>query len=410
MITNNNMNGKIKGKSIWNFVTALDWELDNVEDRLNHVRKILGEYQVDGVNFYHEYFDEVFNQDNPHSKVNLILSTSSARYDESNISKALEIIESYILCSRDEIENRKKDKIVYKIYNSKELLDRFKQEENLTYKLASVNSDRSNNCDKGDENKLDKEFENVFAIFQLPKNYKKVKDIVIEKKDFERFPILKEYQHSIDHMESKLQELMKIDLKKIKDKKVKDDIRNRKNILKKNLRLLKLDMLDAKKMIERPIIWKSPLKDSGCADYDILDMFDKEVVKELLRVHKNVDLQDDLSCILVDLENLINKIEFTDKQRKVLELWSNGLATGEISKRLNVKPNTIAGCLNSVVDLIVKQYEKEYEEWYYLNIRKGEYKRCKECGENKLISRFDVKKDNKDGRKTICKECLKNKK
>ena len=67
-------------------------------------------------------------------------------------------------------------------------------------------------------------------------------------------------------------------------------------------------------------------------------------------------------------------------------------------------------CLNSVVDLIIKQYEKEYEEWYYLNIRKGEYKRCKECGENKLISRFDVKKDNKDGRKTICKECLKNKK
>lgn len=410
MITNNNMNGEIKGKSIWNFVTALDWEIDNVEDRLNHVRKILGEYQVDGVNFYHEYFDEVFNQDNPHSKVNLILSTSSARYDESNISKALEIIESYILCSRDEIENRKKDKIVYKIYNSKELLDRFKQEENLTYKLASVNSDRSNNCDKGDENKLDKEFENVFAIFQLPKNYKKVKDIVIEKKDFERFPILKEYQRSIDHMESKLQELMKIDLKKIKDKKVKDDIRNRKNILKKNLRLLKLDMLDVKKMIERPIIWKSPLKDSGCADYDALDMFDKEVVKELLRVHKGVDLQDDLSCILVDLENLINKIEFTDKQRKVLELWSNGLTTGEISKKLKVKPNTVVSCLNSVVDLIVKQYEKEYEEWYYLNIRKGEYKRCKECGENKLISRFDVKKDNKDGRKTICKECLKNKK
>lgn len=402
MITNNNMNGEIKGKSIWNFVTALDWELDNVEDRLNHVRKILGEYQVDGVNFYHEYFDEVFNQDNPHSKVNLILSTSSARYDESNISKALEIIESYILCSRDEIENRKKDKIVYKIYNSKELLDRFKQEENLTYKLASVNSDRSNNYDEGDENRLDKESENVFAIFQLPKNYKKVKDIVIEKKDFERFPILKEYQHSINHMESKLQELMKIDLKKIKDKKVKNDIRNRKNILKKNLRLLKLDMLDAKKMIERPIIWKSPLKDSGCADYDALDMFDKEVVKELLRVHKGVDLQDDLSCILVDLENLINKIEFTDKQRKVLELWSNGLATGEISKKLKVKPNTVVSCLNSVVDLIVKQYEKEYEEWYYLNIRKGIYKKCSRCGEVKLISQFSKNGNRLRGN---CKNC-----
>jgi hypothetical protein len=226
---------------------------------------------------------------------------------------------------------------------------------------------------------------------------------VIEKKDFERFPILKEYQHSIDHMESKLQELMKIDLKKIKDKKVKDDIRNRKNILKKNLRLLKLDMLDAKKMIERPIIWKSPLKDSGCADYDALDMFDKEVVKELLRVHKSVDLQDDLSCILVDLENLINKIEFTDKQRKVLELWSNGLTTGEISKKLKLNPSTITKCLNGVVDLIVKQYEKEYEEWYYLNIRKGEYKRCNRCKNVKLVSQFD--KNGKKGLRSCCKKC-----
>ena len=403
MIENNNMNGEIKNKKIWDFVTELDWSIDNVEGRLECVRNILGEYKIGEVNFYHEFFEEVFNQDNSHSKVNLLLNTNSARYDESNISKALEIIESYILCTPDEIELRKKDKIEYKIYNSKQLYDRYEQERNLVYKLATVNSDRSNNYDKEDKYRLDKEFENVFAIFLLPKNYKKVKDIKIENKDFERFPILKEYQQSINHMRCKLDELMNIDESKIKDKEILKDIRSRKKAIKKNLKLLKLDMLDIKKQLEMPIIWKAPLKDNGSADYDELDMFDKNVVKELLRVHKQVDLQDDLSCILVDLDNLINKIEFTERQYEVLELWRNGLTIRDISKELHVKESTVSITLDRAIDSIVKQYEKEYEEWYYLNIRKGQYKQCSKCGEVKLISQFN--KNGKKGLMSMCKKC-----
>lgn len=405
MIKNNNMNGKIKGKSIWNFVMALDWSLDNVEDRLEHVRKILGEYKIGDVNFYHEFFEEVFNQDNPHSKVKLILSTDDARYEESNIAKALEVIESYILCSRDEIEERKKNETKYKIYNSNELLKRFEQERNLMYKLSTVNSDKSNNYDKDDSRK-DKDYDgNVFEIFQLPKNYKKVKDIVIEKKDFKRFPILNDYQQSINHMKEKLKELMEIDENKLNEEDLRD-LRSRKKMIMKNLKLLKLDMLDAKKQLEMPIIWKAPLKDNGSADYDMLDMFDKNVVKELLRVHKQVDLQDELSCILVDLENLIKKINFTKRQREVLDMWSKGLSASAIARELNVKPQTIAASLDSVIALIVKQYEKDYEDWYYLNIRKGQYKKCSKCGETKLISRFDKK--GKQGLQSRCKKCRKN--
>lgn len=402
MIENNNMNGEIKNKKIWDFVTELDWSIDNVEERLEHVRNILGEYKIGEVNFYHEFFEEVFNQDNPHSKVNLILNTNSARYDESNISKALEIIESYILCSPDEIELRKKDKVEYKIYNSKQLYDRYEQERNLVYKLATVNSDRSNNYDKEDKYRLDKEFENVFAIFLLPKNYKKVKDIKIESKDFERFPILKEYQQSINHMKCKLDELMSIDESKIKDKEILSDIRNRKKAIKKNLKLLKLDMLDIKKQLEKPIIWKAPLKDNGKADYDELDMFDKNVVKALLQVHKQVDLQDDLSCILVDLGNLINKIEFTNKQRIVLNMWSDGVEPIIIARTLNMKQSAVNKYIDTIVGMIVKQYEKEYEEWYYLNIRKGTYKQCSRCGEVKLISQFSK---NGNRLRSNCKDC-----
>ena len=245
MIEHNNMNGKIKGKNIWSFVLELDWTLKKTEDRIKLVEKILGKYEIDGVAFYHEYFEEVFNQDNPHSKVKLLLGANSVRYDESNISKALEIIESYILCTDEEKELRNKDKIKYKIYNSKELFDRFKQEERLIYKLSSVNSDRSNNYDKGDYRK-DKENENVFEIFQLPKRYKKAKDILIKKSDIEKYPILKDYQNSIDYLKNKLEELSKIDENEFESEESLKEFRQYKNMIRRNLKSLKIDMLDIK--------------------------------------------------------------------------------------------------------------------------------------------------------------------
>ena len=87
-------------------------------------------------------------------------------------------------------------------------------------------------------------------------------------------------------------------------------------------------------------------------------------------------------------------------------MWRNGLETGLIAKNLNIKPQTVTGSLNSAIDLIIKQYEEDYENWYYLNIRKGEYKRCSRCGEVKLTSQFDKK--GKQGYQSRCKKCRKN--
>ena len=170
---------------------------------------------------------------------------------------------------------------------------------------------------------------------------------------------------------------------------------------------VKKDMMEVKRQLQMPIIWKSPLKDEGGADYNELDMFDKNTVKELLRVHKQLDLQDDLSCILVDLDNLINKIELNDRQHEILEMWRNGVETGTIAKILNVKPQTIHGNIDSIVETIIKQYEEDYENWYYLNINKGQYKKCSRCGEIKLISQFNKEPKGKDGYKKHCKKCYK---
>ena len=384
---NNNFYGKIGGKHIGNFLN-FNYKLNTCEDRIAFVNEVLEMYKVDGVEFYHEYFDEVYDQERKHSKIDLVIDKSKSTYTTSNIASSLELIANYILAV-DDVD----DKVNYKIYTSEELFKRACQEFNVINDVAKANG----GLDMKYEEEGNKDVE-AFPFFQLPRNYKKVKDLKLEKEDLEKYPPMKDYYEFYNYLKEESKRLWGT-----KNLSKEDMVRRGK--IKKLLPEIKKDMMDAKKQLQMPIIWKSPLKDNGGADYDLLDMFDKEVVKELLRVHKGVDLQDDLSCILVDLENLINKIEFTDKQRKVLELWSNGLATGEISKKLNVKPNTVVSCLNGVLDLIIKQYEKEYEEWYYLNIRKGEYKKCSKCGEVKLVSQFD--KNGKRGLYPRCKKCRK---
>ena len=57
--------------------------------------------------------------------------------------------------------------------------------------------------------------------------------------------------------------------------------------------------------------------------------------------------------------------------------------------------------------LIASQAEDEYLYWYYLNIKKGKYKKCSRCGQIKLAHNkyFSKNKTSKDGYYSICKKC-----
>lgn len=389
---NNHFYGEIDGKNIYSYLKK-DYKLNTVEERIDYINELFGMYEIDGVMFYDEYWDEVYNQDREHSKIDLILDKSKSTYSTSNIALALEGIADYILRVDD---YKDKDERKYVIYNSEELFNRACQEYNVTSNLARVNGGLGMmGLSKDDSNNRNTE-QNAFPFFQLPKNYNLVKDLKIEKEDLTKYPEINDYNKFYLYLKDEYRKFFK--KKKLTPKDMK-----RKCLIRKVLSELKKDMIIAKKELERPIIWKSPLKPTGCPDYNELDMFDKNVVKALLQVHKQVDLQDDLSCILVDLDNLINEIKFTKRQYEVLELWRNGLTIENISKELHVKENTVSITLDRAIDSIVKQYEKEYEEWYYLNIRKGTYKQCRRCREVKLISQFN--KNGKKGFMSMCKKC-----
>ena len=378
---NNHFYGKINGKSIGSFL-KFNYNLNTCEERIDFVNEVLEMYRVDGVEFYNEYFDEVYDQDRKFGKIDIVIGKDKSQYTESNIASALEMIANYILAVDE------KDKgINYKIYTSEELFNRACREYNVINSVAKANGGLDMNYGEN--------ISEAFPIFQLPKNFKKVKDLKVEKKDLEKYPPMKDYTDFYEYLKEESKRLWNT-----KGLSKEDMVRRSK--IKKILPEIKKDIIEVKKQLQMPIIWKAPLKDNGSADYDELDMFDKNVVKVLLQVHKQVDLQDDLSCILVDLDNLINNIKFTERQYEVLELWRNGLTIENISKELHVIQSTVSITLDRAIDSIIKQYEKEYEEWYYLNIRKGTYKKCSKCGEVKLISQFSKNGNRLRGN---CKDC-----
>ena len=67
---------------------------------------------------------------------------------------------------------------------------------------------------------------------------------------------------------------------------------------------------------------------------------------------------------------------------------------------------------NKIPKLIASQAEHEYLQWYYLNKKKGQYKKCSRCGQTKLAHNryFSKNKTSKDGFYSICKDCRNKKK
>lgn len=444
MFNNNNFYGEIDGKKISEYSKDLDYSIEDTSERIEYIKKRLGIKEINGIEVTDKILEEVFMQkgnikmntngkffvegiekplsykefiswcecngyvpeeylyenDLGHksswrevgdtSHIKLHLNTNDALYSESNVARVLETLGSYIL-AKDEDEKNKDEKI--KTYNSKELFLRAIKEEETMKEL----SPNSKNCE--------------FAVFKMEKNYKKeIKDKVTAE-DIRKYPEVKNY---IDAYNINLAEYKALG----KKEKLTSEESKRKYYLKKTLSSLKVDALDTKLAFERPIKWKQPLKDNGCPNWDYLDLMDREHVKCLLQVSCGDDLQNDLACIRTDLEKVINKTEFTKKQKEVLKLWMMDMSLSKdkikgskgIAETLGMTAPGALKVLNQAIDKIINTYEEELEDWYYLNICKGKYKKCSKCNEVKLISKFDKEKKGKMGVKAKCKECSKTKK
>lgn len=440
---NNNFYGKINGITASDLVKNMNYELNTINDRIEFVKSRLLIDEINGVQFPIPYLEQVFMQEDPNmsgkdglfyvsdvdkhmtldelekwcddnekqyekylgkGKIKLILNKKDSLYSDSNIARILESLGTYIL-----ILDKKKDNEEYiKVYHSEELFKRALKEERLINKIALNMNEAMYAKGTHDENV-------EFAILSIPKNFKKEKKFTkkddnslekLDKKYGDKYPGFRDYYNSYKHFKRLAYELTHDNDGNVI--KLNKEQERRKKLLYKHIKGLKEDMFDYLNAKMRPIMMKSPLKDSGTPSWDMYDELDKGHIKALLSFTDRIDLQDDLSVIIRDLNNTISECEFTDIQWNVLKLLRKDKTQEDIGYILNISQQMVNTHIKAIVNKIYNKNLEKYTNWYYLNICRGNYKKCSICGEIKLTNNFGLNSRRKDGFETFCKQCRNN--
>lgn len=402
-MNNNNFYGAINNSKIYDFSRALDYKL-NANERLKLVEDILSSDKAT------EYFSEVFTQETD-NKVKLELKAKEdSLYSDSNVAKELSKMADYILFA-----NKDDKDVEYKIYKDEQLFNKMIKEQ-------SLDTDSQEETDNI-----------IHFLLSSNKNYKKAIEQVITKEDIESIDELKDYDKMLQSITyrlkkislveklfsktsrfTKLEMLTEADIELLHNFNLEPNeltvelyktLERSKEQLKKQSALIKQDMLDIKDMIKGTIYFKQPLADSTQVDYEQFDWTNKAHIKELLKVY-NRDLQSDLSCLVVDLDNLIRDTKLSKRDSNILKLYREGLTLEAIGNRYSLSKQMIEHIVNRIINNIINTYNKQHEDWYYLNVEKGTYKTCKSCNEVKLISNFATDSKMKDGHKNKCKACV----
>ena len=379
---NSYFRGSIDNKTIHNYKNKLDYNIDSLEDRKLEIKKLLSIEVIDNIEFSNEEFWNVV-WDIGVCKASI--NTNESLWSETNVCLTLESMANYLLAKHTK---EKRENI--KVYDSYELFKRAIQEQEVIRKHGEAEEDG-------------------VIVFRQKKNYKLDPKPTVTSKDKKRFTEVNDYDKYKDYLmklrddkEAREELAKKLDL----DYGIK--IKNSSDIYKfilKHLPLVSDDMLNVKLQREKAIKWKYPLKDSGNEiDWDYLDMFDKDHVKALLAVPKDMELTNDM---YITRDILVEQARLTDVQRNILNLWKRDRTLQNIADTLGMSHSNVKKHLDKIVDKVINQYEKEYEDsYYYLNVVKGKYKKCTCCGEVKLISRFGNDSKGTFGKKSKCKECV----
>jgi hypothetical protein len=190
------------------------------------------------------------------------------------------------------------------------------------------------------------------------------------------------------------------------------------NIKKLNniIKDLRWEMVSLKKGILRIL----EVNSSGHSDYDPdydVDWLNRDHMSLLLSCNYKKDIYDftsNIDCVLYDFNNIVKDCDFNSDQSNIVDLSEKGYKWESKSK----KEPTISSTMNKnglalwqqmkgIITIIAQKSYDIYEDWYYLNICKGTYKKCNKCGAIKLVSKFNTHPSTKDKYDCTCKDCKK---
>lgn len=411
--TNNNFHGKIDGNRCVDYYRKINNKTASSKEAIENIIDVLNIEDIDGVQFVNEFWTKVFLQNDEDEfigGIKLILNKEDSLYSESNIAKTLEKMGTLILD-----KSRIKDNPLThcKVYHSLGMFNKAIDELETLRNIINNNSEAKYSMDKG------LTYDIVLANQSNYKHEKKIKDLndkdmeLLNNKYKEKYPQIDDYYKAYINIrkqynkikripESELEKYPEQERSKHKFRKLtpKESEKARKlNAISKELKQDFIDCLNAK---IRPIVFKCPLPDKGCPDYGLIDFFNAEHIKALLPVKRGENYQNDLDCIIHDLDELLKECNFTDKQRTLIEMLREDKTYEFMGQQIGVDRSTVNKYINLAVNKIVNKYEEQYEDWYYMNVQKGKYKKCNKCNKVKLTSKFSKKGK---GLQPYCKEC-----
>lgn len=331
-----NFTAKIEGVGVSDIKGRIDYTLDELNERMECVNDVL-EY---GDMFYQEYYDK-------HCKVDI--TCDDYLLSEGNVSQSLESMANYIL-AKDPEYNKTEDNYYIR---EQELIKKNNKE------------DEFNGTDESLIEGLD-----VGEGFQPPKNnqnFKKLKKQSIDSSDLLRTDelgsVLRDYnsflnliskytkkhydsEGNIIHMPGKKAELY---------------------VYTKHHSAVRDDMIICKDSLMRTHGYNLRyFSESTMPDYSKIDMTNKEhllgswvqysdrKVKSngLLSFTPTDDYQDDFNCIIVDVQNLVDKAELTDVESEVLELYRKGLRVFQIVEELGLTKKKVEKALDRIANKV----------------------------------------------------------
>jgi len=334
-MASNDFKSSLDGLTINDLRKKIDYSVSSERERKQSVEKMLNENS-----FLELYFDEYYNSN---------INTEDTLFSESNVSKYIEELGTFLLNSDEEKQRRKEeeDSVQYKFYsNPLEFQTKVNKEKNI----SEFNTTEGTNSD----NVID-------FLLNTKSNAKKMKKQVIEGKDLKREDelgnILNDYDNFLKVITGKLKKL-----KEDTENGIDNEDKGKRFLLTSAKSSVKKDMVDTKDIILGVFGYNITSSNSG-GEYRFEDneLNSTEVFREILRLSSKKDktrLDSDLYHIFLDVENVIEKAKQQNKLSKneviILNDVKAGLRDCDIARDNNWSSAYVNQQLRRTVKKLVK--------------------------------------------------------
>ena len=334
---------KIDDVDVHSIKSMINYKIDSLEDRMKCVDIALAH----GDKFYQEYFDKYCDP---------AITNSDMLLSESNVVQSLESMANYILAKDDEYNKTESSYFV-----SDHELDRKMRKENEfdnTGTSLIVGKD---------------ETVSIYEEAKSNQNFKKSKTQTIKPSDFERDDelgsILRDYNTFINLISNYTKkDKVTGETKKI-DKKANLYTYSRQHSS------IKDDMIICKDSMMKTHGYNLKyFSESTQPDYDMIDLsnvdhllgseveYKDTTIKSdgLLSFTPTDDYQDDFNCIVVDVQNLVDKTDLDEFELNVLELHRSGMRVYNISQELNTYSDKVTRAINRIAKKVSQKAKELY--------------------------------------------------